>query len=211
MARLTPDTLVHNWARFDKSMEDGAQGYLDARRKEKTSGAKKALSAIQGFFHGDEGLNRATNLLHALQRTHDHIQSFALLYVVMTSSSSWLSKCIAEQLIEGLFFQSAFVFGRADSRDTLQSQVFNPQALSDSKRDPRALSAESSEAGIITFYEKKYAVTALISDACMGMSAEERVTFGQHVGMFRQSLAAKPAKEVEEEMVQTATHPRSPT
>lgn len=84
-----------NWKNLKIALENGAKKYLSELEKDSQD--------VIGLVHGDEGINRAHNLLLYLSAIDqcNHFAFFALALSVIESSSIFLATCIGSEIIKG--------------------------------------------------------------------------------------------------------------
>lgn len=173
-----------NWENLLLALRNAALYYL-----KKIEGGSQDIA---GFHHGDEGINRASNLLKYLNTIdhHHHFALFCLLLSAVESSSTFLTQCIARYIILGQYQNISFTENTLV--DTIESEVIDHSLLEHSK--PHAFrTIPTSDLSSFTTYEKEWGLLFILNEMKEKIpTREERGKLCYQVGLFKAALIDDP-------------------
>lgn len=138
---------IHSYRALENALFNAARRYFLARnpayaiKTEEITQSKKDSNYAPGFFHGETGNIRASNVLIRLQELPDDSTSseyknqlllilFAIIDPISGSfgRSEWLATLVAQNVIEGTF-STLTQFGKSVASNTLTSKVFRKEII----------------------------------------------------------------------------------
>ncbi|HLB56792.1 MAG TPA: hypothetical protein VJK30_05635 [Coxiellaceae bacterium] len=190
MRRRTPPDILYGanicaiesdlkWGELKNKLKSATNYYLKTLEK----GSKNVI----GAFHGDDGINRAYNLLQYLSiiDNANHFALLALLISIFESTSTWLTTCVSRAFIQGSH-------SSLSNHRTLSSEVISLRLIADSI-DQALIPIPVSDVSFIYQYNKIMGILFILSaiqKKITDASAKENLT--RQVQLFKNALKRDP-------------------
>lgn len=179
--------VIQDASKLKTALQTAAKKYHDPK------------SEKPGLLHGQKGKNRARYLEET--KEENPVALFAMLYVVLHSSSTALTYHLTQELIKGDYSKTVAT-GLDNIRDQgdLTSEVIAVKALQTSKNNPSNYQEIiiASQFGFISnsSYEKKQGMRSIVTSAQTGMSTEAQNLFDEQVARLKGEME-QPSNDTE--------------
>lgn len=165
-----------NWKELKTTLEDSIRYYIKTIEND----SKHVL----GLFHGDDGINRAFNSLRYLSiiDNANHFALLALLISIFESTSTWLTTCISNALIQG-------AHSSLSNRCELSSKVIISLVLIASSIDHALIPIPVSDVSSVYIYNKTMGILFILSEIQKKITCiSEKENLSRQVQLFKNVL-----------------------